>query len=149
MRALARRSGRAHRRSTATIHSPSARADPSRSSLHYPPSSRSIQTCGWEPCACADLRRPVFADPDWDSHAHSFRYVRIAMLSVCYFISLSLAASGTTSTGVGSGSTPSTASGSDNPDATKPSGARRAYVVETSWAFLFVSYAMAGWVLGH
>jgi len=52
-----------------------------------------------------------------------------------------------TSTGVSSASTPSSASGSDNPDSTKASGA--AYVAGTSGAFLFVSCAMAGWVLGH
>ncbi|KAH9033396.1 thaumatin family-domain-containing protein [Lactarius pseudohatsudake] len=54
----------------------------SLSSLHslLPSSTFHTQTRGWEPGAGADLRRPVFADPDRDSFpARRLRYARSAL----------------------------------------------------------------------
>ncbi|KAH9025717.1 thaumatin family-domain-containing protein [Lactarius deliciosus] len=62
---------------------------------------------------------------------------------------LAVSGSGVTNTDASAASTASAPDSSDNPNFSPPSGARRAGVAGTSWAFVVVPGAVAGWVLGH
>jgi hypothetical protein len=84
MRALARRFGRALRRSIAITPSHSARAELLPSSLSTFRLRSVHRTSGWEPGAHADLRRPVFADPDSPSRTVLGTFAS-HIIAVCYF----------------------------------------------------------------